>query len=227
MADQVFNMNTLTVTRTGIPEAGKDNHIDIKGSVANWGGITGGTFLAGPEPGQDQLLVNGNQSEKITGDRELFVNGHLTTEIITGEERKVKQGRITTITPTETVTINGERTMTITGSNVRTILGPYLDTNIGPKTRNEASTWFSYDGLFKLSVGGMNAQAYGIVAEVVGFKGEAMGIHLEAAWADNETIGLKLATGLLATCLTVVRPKIGIAKPDIGGVSTHAWYVGV
>jgi hypothetical protein len=229
MADQssVFSRDALTITKTRIPEPGKDNHINIEGSIANWGGITGDGFLAGPEPGQDQLLVNGTQTAKTTGDRKVLINGHLTTNIISGEERTVQQGRTTTITPNETQTINGERTVTITGSNIRTILGPYLDTNVGPKTRNEVSSWFNYEGPIKLSIGGANLQVYGIVGELVGFKGEAMGIHLDASWMNNDNIGLKLSTGLLAACLTVVRPKIGVAKPDFGGVSTHAWYVGV
>jgi hypothetical protein len=228
MADKssVFDMNTITPTKTKI-DAGTDSHISIKGSAANWGGITGDGFLSGPQPGQEQLLVKGNQTARTTGNRHHHIQGHLTTTIISGEDRNVTMGRSTIIGPNETLTINGERVMTITGSNMRTILGPYLDTNVGPKTRNEVSSWFANEGWFKVKAGLVTVQIYANKSELLGLKAGLSAIKTEGVLIKNETIALWLATGLLAACLTVARPKIGVAKPDIGGVSTHAWYVGV
>ncbi|HEY7180069.1 MAG TPA: hypothetical protein VIC84_01570 [Blastocatellia bacterium] len=66
MADEVYKANTLTSTGTAVPAAGADNHIPTGGSVANWGSITSESFLSGPKPGQEQVLVKvGNQTAKV------------------------------------------------------------------------------------------------------------------------------------------------------------------
>jgi hypothetical protein len=62
----VFYSNPETVTGIPVPSAGGDNHIPTNGSAANWGSITSESFLAGPKPGQEQVLIKaGNQTAKV------------------------------------------------------------------------------------------------------------------------------------------------------------------
>ncbi|MBO0799303.1 MAG: hypothetical protein J2P31_10835, partial [Blastocatellia bacterium] len=66
MPDEVYKANTLTNTETAVPNAGTDNHISTNGSSANWRSITSEDFLAGPKPGQEQVLIKaGNQTAKV------------------------------------------------------------------------------------------------------------------------------------------------------------------
>src|SRR5262250_3943194 len=66
MPDEVYKADTQTSTGTAVPNAGGDNHIPTSGSAANWGSITSETFLSGPKPGQEQVLIKvGNQTAKV------------------------------------------------------------------------------------------------------------------------------------------------------------------
>src|SRR5215471_16384811 len=67
MTDEVYSANTLTSTGTAVPAAGSDNHAPTNGSAANWGAITSESFLAGPQPGQEQVLIKtGDQTAKVS-----------------------------------------------------------------------------------------------------------------------------------------------------------------
>jgi hypothetical protein len=62
----VFLKTAEVGTLTPVPPAGADNHISIEGSAANWSSITNENFLAGPKPGQEQVLIKaGNQTAKV------------------------------------------------------------------------------------------------------------------------------------------------------------------
>jgi|RhiMetdeSRZDD1v2_1073273.scaffolds.fasta_scaffold37542_3 Bacteriophage T4 gp5 C-terminal trimerisation domain len=66
MPDVVYRGDTQTCTGTPVPPAGADNHIPTNGSAANWRSITSESFLAGPKPGQEQVLIKaGNQTAKV------------------------------------------------------------------------------------------------------------------------------------------------------------------
>jgi hypothetical protein len=72
MPDEVYSADTQTNTGTAVPNAGADNHIPTNGSAANWGSITSESFLAGPKPGQEQVLVKvGNQTAKVSDGQRL------------------------------------------------------------------------------------------------------------------------------------------------------------
>ena len=63
----VFDRKAETTTGTPVPNAGADNHVTTNGSAANFGAITSENFLAGPKPGQEQVLIKvGNQSSKVS-----------------------------------------------------------------------------------------------------------------------------------------------------------------
>src|SRR5215475_15610206 len=67
MPNEVYKANTLTRTGTAVPAAGADNHVPTTGSAANWGSITSENFLAGPRPGQEQVLIKiGDQTAKVS-----------------------------------------------------------------------------------------------------------------------------------------------------------------
>jgi serine protease Do len=88
MDDQpsVFDMNTLTVTRNEVPDVGRYSHIDIKGSVANWGEIAGDNFLPGaasmPQPGPESgflaVLPRVKSATALIGMAPERLDGHLT-----------------------------------------------------------------------------------------------------------------------------------------------------
>lgn len=80
--ESVFTMNNLTATSAAVPEAGADNHIPIKGSAGNWKSITSDSFLKGPEPGQDQILIK-------SGDQSIAIQKNRTTTIGENENLKV------------------------------------------------------------------------------------------------------------------------------------------
>jgi len=66
MPDLVYGRIPKTCTVTPVPSAGADCHISTEGSAANWSSITSENFLAGPKPGQDQVLIKaGNQTAKV------------------------------------------------------------------------------------------------------------------------------------------------------------------
>jgi hypothetical protein len=60
MADKnkpVFEQKTEILTGTKVPEAGKDNHVDIEMSSGKWNGITDSAFIQNLAGGQDQDLI--------------------------------------------------------------------------------------------------------------------------------------------------------------------------
>ena len=93
-----------------------DNHIAIAGSKGNWSAINSDTFLGGPQPGQDQVLINsGNQSVKIAAGQSLNdIQRKFHTQVYDeDEELVVTQNRVTTITKDEILTVEQNRTTTI------------------------------------------------------------------------------------------------------------------
>lgn len=110
MPDSVFGANNQTNTATAVPNAGSDNHIPTQGSAATWGSITSETFLAGPQPGQEQALVKvGNRTMQIaTGQQMAEVKSHATTHVYDGDDKLYyHKNRTTEVTLDDTVTVNG------------------------------------------------------------------------------------------------------------------------
>jgi hypothetical protein len=66
MPDLVYRGDPQTCTAIPVPPAGADCHISTNGSAANWSSITSENFLAGPKPGQEQVLIKvGNKTAKV------------------------------------------------------------------------------------------------------------------------------------------------------------------
>jgi hypothetical protein len=65
----VFRSNRLIETKTAVPQAGWDNHLGILGSAADMSATTGSAFLPGSAPGQGQLLMSHDNTNKISGSR--------------------------------------------------------------------------------------------------------------------------------------------------------------
>jgi hypothetical protein len=87
----VFDRKSLTLTACPVPEAGSDNHIQMQGSAANWSAITEPTFLSGPKPGQEQVLIrSGDQAEQVAlGNRWVEIKQQAWTHIHAKEIRAV------------------------------------------------------------------------------------------------------------------------------------------
>ncbi len=119
MPDVVYKGDTQTSTGTPVPAAGADNHIAINGSAANWGSITSESFLAGPKPGQDQILVKaGNQTAKVAEGQRLeeIQKKHWFHVYDTGTEDGVfefDQHRKTTVTLSDTVSVGEGQKVTV------------------------------------------------------------------------------------------------------------------
>jgi len=119
MPDVVYKGDTQTSTGTPVPAAGADNHIAIDGSAANWGSITSESFLGGPKPGQDQVLVKaGNQTAKVAEGQRLeeIQKKHWFHVYDTGTEDGVfefDQHRKTTVTLSDTVTVGEGQKVTV------------------------------------------------------------------------------------------------------------------
>jgi type VI secretion system secreted protein VgrG len=93
-----------------------DNHISIAGSKANWSAINSDTFLGGPQPGQDQVLINaGNQSMKVAAGQSLNeIQRKLQTQVHDEDEvRLIDQNRATTVAKNDMLTVNQNRTAMI------------------------------------------------------------------------------------------------------------------
>jgi type VI secretion system secreted protein VgrG len=93
-----------------------DNHISIAGSKANWSAINSDTFLGGPRPGQDQVLINaGNQTVKVAAGQSLNeIQRKLQTQVHDEDEvRLIDQNRATTVAKNDMLTVNQNRTAMI------------------------------------------------------------------------------------------------------------------
>jgi hypothetical protein len=119
-----------------------DNHISIAGSKANWSAINSDTFLGGPQPGQDQVLINsGNQSVKIAAGQSLNdIQKKLQTQVYDEDEvRNIDQNRTTTIAKNETLTVKQNRTTMIDQNDTLIVKGDCMvtaDHNIDEKALN-------------------------------------------------------------------------------------------
>jgi hypothetical protein len=93
-----------------------DNHISIAGSKGNWSAINSDNFLGGPQPGQDQVLINsGNQTVKVAAGQSLReIQKMLKTQVHDEDEVSLRdQSRQLTITKDDKLTIDGNRTVNV------------------------------------------------------------------------------------------------------------------
>src|SRR5688572_33376785 len=92
------------------------NHISITGSKANWSAINSDTFLGGPQPGQDQVLINsGNQTVKVAAGQSLNDIQKMSRTHVHDEDEvdQRDQSRQLTITKDDKLTVNGSRTVNV------------------------------------------------------------------------------------------------------------------
>ncbi len=118
MVDEVFNAESKTKTGTPISRAGAYNHIPTQGSAANWSAITSESFLSGPEPGQEQVLIKtGNQTAKIAeGNRLEEIQKKLSFRVNSGDpedELHFDQNRKTSVTLSDTLTVGEDQKLTV------------------------------------------------------------------------------------------------------------------
>jgi hypothetical protein len=118
MADEVFRKNAETNTGTPVPPAGADNHIPTNGSAANWGSITSESFLAGPKPGQEQVLIKiGDQTAMVSeGQRLEEIQKKLSFRVRNGDpedELQFDQNRKTTVTLSDTTKIGEDQNVIV------------------------------------------------------------------------------------------------------------------
>ena len=86
---RVFAKENKIRTKTKVPQAGEDNHLGILGSAGVWAGVTGNSFMPGFAPGQGQLLmthdntnkVGGSRSEQIGADEVVAIGGNATEQV--------------------------------------------------------------------------------------------------------------------------------------------------
>jgi hypothetical protein len=114
----VFDGKAETSTETPVPKAGADNHVTTQGSAANWGSITSESFLSGPEPGQEQVLVKvGNQTAKVSeGNRLEEIQKKLSFRVGSGDPEDVlqfDQNRKTTVNLNDTLTVIENQYVTV------------------------------------------------------------------------------------------------------------------
>ncbi|MBO0797212.1 MAG: hypothetical protein J2P31_00155 [Blastocatellia bacterium] len=126
MPDEVYQANTLTTTGTPVPNAGGDNHIPTSGSAASWNSITSNSFLPGPQPGQEQVLIRtGDQTAQVAaGQRQHEVLKNATTHVNDGDNLLFyHQNRNTDITLDDTLTVHGNRDIGVQGKQTVTVIG--------------------------------------------------------------------------------------------------------
>jgi hypothetical protein len=114
----VFGSDTQTSTGTPVPNAGADNHIPTQGSAANWGSITSESFLSGPKPGQEQVLIKiGDQTAMVSeGQRLEEIQKKLSFRVRDGDPEDVlqfDQNRNTTVTLSDTLTVGEDQKLTV------------------------------------------------------------------------------------------------------------------
>jgi hypothetical protein len=127
----VYSADPQTSTGTAVPNAGADNHIPTNGSAANWGSITSESFLAGPNPGQEQVLIKvGNQTAQVAaGERKHDVFKDATTHVNSGDNLLFyHKNRNTDVTLNDKLTVHGDREIGVQGKQTVTVLGEQLIT---------------------------------------------------------------------------------------------------
>ena len=111
--------NALVSTETPVPQAGADNHIPTNGSAANWSSITSESFLSGPKPGQEQVLVKaGNQTAKVAeGQRLEEIQKrnwlHVYDTSTENGDFEFDQHRKTAVTLSDTLTVGEDQKVTV------------------------------------------------------------------------------------------------------------------
>jgi|RhiMetdeSRZDD1v2_1073273.scaffolds.fasta_scaffold340555_1 Gp5-like OB domain-containing protein len=120
----VFDRKSLTLTACPVPEAGSDNHIQMQGSAANWSAITEPTFLSGPKPGQEQVLIrSGDQAAQVAvGNRWVEIKQQAWTHIHDKEIRAVDADQELTVGANQAVQV---------AQNVTSQIGKNLSETIG------------------------------------------------------------------------------------------------
>jgi hypothetical protein len=115
----LFLKNALVPTGTPVPQAGADNHIPTNGSAANWSSITSESFLNGPKPGQEQVLVRaGNQTAKVAeGQRLEEIQKrnwlHVYDTATENGDFEFDQHRKTAVTLSDTLTVGEDQKVTV------------------------------------------------------------------------------------------------------------------
>ena len=115
----IYCADTQTCTGTPVPQAGADNHIPTNGSAANWSSITSESFLSGPKPGQEQVLVKaGNQTAKVAeGQRLEEIQKrnwlHVYDTATENGDFEFDQHRKTAVTLSDTLTVGEEQKVTV------------------------------------------------------------------------------------------------------------------
>jgi hypothetical protein len=127
MPDEVYKGDTQTSTGTAVPNAGSDNHIPTGGSAASWSSITSESFLAGPKPGQEQVLIKvGNQTAKVSEGQRLeeIQKRHWFKLYDTATENgdfEFDQHRKSTVTLSDTLIVGEDQFVTCRDQNVGTV----------------------------------------------------------------------------------------------------------
>jgi hypothetical protein len=114
----VFGSDTQTSTGTPVPNAGADNHIPTQGSAAKWDSITSESFLSGPNPGQEQVLIKiGDQTTKISeGQRLEEIQKKYSFTVHDGDPEDMlqfDQNRNTTVTLSDTLTVGEDQKLSV------------------------------------------------------------------------------------------------------------------
>ena len=115
----IYLKDTQTPTGTPVPAAGADNHIPTNGSAATWGSITSESFLNGPKPGQEQVLVrSGNQTAKVAeGQRLEEIQKrnwlHVYDTATENGDFEFDQHRKTRVTLSDTLTVGEDQKVTV------------------------------------------------------------------------------------------------------------------
>ncbi len=118
MPGEVYSADTQTSTGTAVPNAGSDNHIPTNGSAASWGSITSESFLAGPKPGQEQVLIKvGDQTALVSeGQRLEEIQKKFMFRVRDGDPEDVlqfDQNRNTAVTLSDTLTVGKNQIVTV------------------------------------------------------------------------------------------------------------------
>ena len=132
----VFEGKSLTLTAFPVPEAGSDNHIQMQGSAANWSAITEPTFLSGPKPGQEQVLIrSGDQAEQVAvGNRWVEIKRQAWTHIHDKEIRAVDADQELTVGANQAVRVVQNASSQI-GKNLSETIGEMHEEVAGKQIR--------------------------------------------------------------------------------------------
>jgi hypothetical protein len=127
MPNEVYSADTQTQTKTAVPNAGVDNHIDIKGSAANWNAITSTSFLPDTKPGTDQELIrSGDQTTKVASGQQMAeVQKKLWHHVYDAEGQdgvlEFDQSRQTTVIKSDTLRIGIDQNVIVSNDQMVSI----------------------------------------------------------------------------------------------------------